>query len=174
MQYFFTADTHFGHANIIKHCNRPFHNLAHMDKTLIENWNQRVKKDDVVFHLGDFCFRNTTNRGEGEIHKAQYYLNKLNGKIIQIEGNHDRNNTTKTCIQEMRIKLGGKRIILTHRPENIGDVGYDLHFVGHIHTLWKYQTVYYEKKMVNVGVDVWEFKPITIEDILRYLARKKK
>lgn len=53
---FFTSDTHFGHANIIRFCKRPFENVEEMNEALIENWNKVVSDDDTVFHLGDFAF----------------------------------------------------------------------------------------------------------------------
>lgn len=52
---FFTSDTHFGHANIINLCNRPFKDVNHMNDMLVENWNSVVSDDDTVFHLGDFA-----------------------------------------------------------------------------------------------------------------------
>jgi len=54
MNYFFTADEHFGHANIIKYCNRPFKNTDEMDSVIIERHNEVVKEDDIVVHAGDF------------------------------------------------------------------------------------------------------------------------
>lgn len=36
---FFTSDTHFGHANIINLCKRPFRDVNHMNDMLVENWN---------------------------------------------------------------------------------------------------------------------------------------
>lgn len=42
---FFTADTHFGHGNIIKYCNRPF--LADADK-------QELERQGGVWHRGDW------------------------------------------------------------------------------------------------------------------------
>ena len=54
-QIFFTADTHFGHANIIKYCHRPFATVEEMDDALVRNWNAVVSPDATVFHLGDFA-----------------------------------------------------------------------------------------------------------------------
>ena len=50
---YFTADQHFGHANIIKHCNRPFGTVAEMDEYLLEQWNNCVGRNDTVYILGD-------------------------------------------------------------------------------------------------------------------------
>lgn len=54
---YFTADTHFGHENVIRFCGRPFSCAAEMDEALIANWNSRVKGNDTVYILGDMFFR---------------------------------------------------------------------------------------------------------------------
>ena len=46
---YFTADTHFGHENVIRFCRRPYATAAEMDEALVENWNSRVKGNDTVF-----------------------------------------------------------------------------------------------------------------------------
>lgn len=59
MATFFTADTHFNHANILEYTNRPFLNVEEMDLEMIYRWNSVVRKNDLVFHLGDFAFATT-------------------------------------------------------------------------------------------------------------------
>ena len=66
MNIWFTSDLHLGHGNIIKYCNRPFKDIEHMNRALIDNWNSRVKLNDVVFHVGDFCFKNSPGGKSGE------------------------------------------------------------------------------------------------------------
>jgi calcineurin-like phosphoesterase family protein len=57
MAVFFTADTHFGHENAIKHCRRPFADADEMNAVLRQNWNARVKDDDDIYIIGDFFFK---------------------------------------------------------------------------------------------------------------------
>ncbi len=83
MNHWFTADTHFGHANIIKYCNRPFGSSVEMNETMISNWNKVVQPGDIVYHLGDFCFG---RKG----YEFDIYFNRLNGLIVFIKGNHDK------------------------------------------------------------------------------------
>lgn len=112
---FFTSDTHFNHANIIKFCNRPFKDVEQMNDVMIANWNSVIGKDDTVFHLGDFCLG-----GAAEWTKI---LDRLNGKIYLIMGNHDLKNIRQGFISrfehvamQMRIEIGKKRIYLCHYP----------------------------------------------------------
>jgi calcineurin-like phosphoesterase family protein len=81
-QTWLTSDTHFGHKNIIKYCNRPFSNVDEMNETLIANWNAVVKPEDDIWHLGDVAF--CTSKA-----KAFWLLSRLNGRIHIVEGNHD-------------------------------------------------------------------------------------
>ena len=82
MNTFFTADTHFGHKNIIKYCNRPFASLDEMNETLIENWNKVVSLEDTVYILGDFAYCSKTS--------VEDFLKRLNGEKHLISGNHER------------------------------------------------------------------------------------
>jgi calcineurin-like phosphoesterase family protein len=113
---FFTSDTHFGHDNIIKFCDRPFANIEEMDYKLIENWNKKVPQDGLVFHLGDFAW------GGYEFWKK--IRDQLNGEIILIKGNHDQKNMSTTAEQElfthvtwqMFIQVENRKLWLNHYP----------------------------------------------------------
>ncbi len=168
MKTFFTADYHLGHFNIIAYCNRPFKTLEIMNDTIIKNHNERVKSEDRVFFVGDFCFRNSPGgkAGEGTIHKAEFYRKQLNGDIIFIKGNHDRNNSLKTNTERVIIRYGGRRICLVHNPIH-ADPSYELNFVGHVHNNWKFKALSEKSFMINVGTDVWGFKPVNFEEIMK-------
>lgn len=56
-RYFFTADEHYGLANIIRFCDRPFATVEEMDEELIRRHNEIVGPDDIVVHAGDFAYR---------------------------------------------------------------------------------------------------------------------
>ena len=176
MKYWFTSDYHLGHANIIKYCERPFANVEEMNKVIIRNHNSRVKLEDTVFFIGDFCFKNTVGgkEGEGNLDRAEHYLKQLNGRFVFIQGNHDSNNSLKTCIKGVIIKLGGEELYLTHIPENFNH-NFKLNLVGHVHEAWKIKKVNKGKNiLVNVGVDVWRFMPIKIEEIFKAVAKDEK
>ena len=53
MTLWFTADLHFGHANIINYSGRPYADVAVMNRALIDRWNAAVHPDDTVWVLGD-------------------------------------------------------------------------------------------------------------------------
>jgi len=175
MKTWFTSDAHLGHENIIKYCNRPFKNVQEMNIAIIKNYNERIHSDDLVFNIGDFCFRNSPGgkKGEGITNKAVYYEKQLNGVWVKLKGNHDRNNTVKTPIERIIIKYGGYRICLVHNPIHV-DTRYKLNFVGHVHDKWKFKRISSDSYMINVGVDVWNFKPVNFEEIMKAFRRWKK
>jgi calcineurin-like phosphoesterase family protein len=82
MNRWFTSDTHFGHANIIKYCNRPFADVDEMNEALVENWNRVVHEDDTVYHLGDVAL--------GPWERWDAVLSRLNGYKILVVGNHEK------------------------------------------------------------------------------------
>lgn len=177
MDYFVTADLHLDHFNIIKYTNRPFRDLEHMNTTLVRNWNERVKEDDIVYHLGDFCFRGGT---EGGLTKAKKWESQLNGKIVYVKGNHDSNNGVKTVITHLMAEFADKVILMQHippmHPAEIPSF-VDIVLCGHIHDLWKVKWTDNNTPLVNVGVDQWKFRPMKLIEIIEFIdeqSRKNK
>jgi calcineurin-like phosphoesterase family protein len=172
---YFTSDLHFNHDNIIKYCNRPFKNAQEMNEKIIENWNNIVKPEDTVFHLGDFLMCG------GDYHEFE---KRLNGKIIFIKGNHDKRLTK--AVESITFKHDKYTIFMKHIlnfHEMMGDsIPKDMDFilVGHVHDIWKSKLSSivnikgHKVFMINVGVDQWDFKPITMDEIINYWKEIKK
>jgi len=176
MTDFFTSDTHFGHVNILRHCDRPWSSVEEMNDGLVEAWNARVNYDDTVFHLGDFAM--------GQKVLWPGYRARLSGRIILIRGNHDdpevkilaalSEDAGDEIHDEYLYSTGRLRIHLAHYPglEAYDDGrGYIRHnrleqgcthkFCGHVHNMFVERAGY-----INVGVDVRGFQPVTLEEIL--------
>ncbi len=111
----FTSDTHFSHANIIRFCKRPFANIQEMNEFIINEWNKVIGPDDTVFHLGDFAWGGSAVWTD--------VLSRLNGHKILIIGNHDIKNLRANYSKyfdaitfQMQILVEGQTIILNHYP----------------------------------------------------------
>lgn len=174
---FFVSDTHYGHSNIIKFCDRPFKDVEEMDYKLIEAWNKKVPADGLVFHLGDFAW------GGYEFWKK--IRNQLNGDIILIKGNHDQKNMSTTAEQElfkyatwqMLIEVEGRKVLLNHFPflcyagvyREPKKLVYQCY--GHVHSgLDKKgqdlpRLVYTYPMQYDVGVDNNNYEPISWEEL---------
>lgn len=167
---YFTGDQHFGHANIIKHCNRPFSSVSEMDDFLIAQWNDRVGRNDTVYILGDFFFRNVVPANE--------YLIRLCGKKHLIVGNHDKDWMKKVDMSEhfssisnlLETSDGTHKITLCHYPmmtwKDAAKGSYMIY--GHIHN--NKNAMYYPllrsmRNTLNAGVDVNHFRPVTFTEL---------
>lgn len=128
---FVIADTHFGHANIIKYCNRPFKDIYEMTEVLVSNWNSVVSEDDEVYMLGDF----TLSHNKAIISNL---VNRLNGHIYLVMGNHDYLTITQylDCgfekVYDHPIILDNS-IILSHEPMFMNDNMPYFNIYGHVH-----------------------------------------
>lgn len=160
----FTADTHFSHANIIKYCNRPFPDVQQMNETLIANWNAVVGARDQVWHLGDFAFRDAA-----AIHR------RLNGRIHIVWGNHDK--ATKQIadlfassqdIAELETDRG-ELIVLHHYAQRVWHQSHrgSWHLYGHSHGgLPNFH------RSMDVGVDCHNYAPICLPAIRDYMLKQ--
>ncbi len=166
---YFAADYHFGHENIIELCKRLFKNGEDMNSSIVRNHNQRVKEDDVVFHLGDFCFRGGK---EGGKQKALYWEKKLNGKIVHVTGNHDYKNNVKSLIKVALMEFGGYQVLAQHKPPIDQDeipAICDFVICGHVHDRWKHGWFKGPKgdiPVINVGIDVWNYRPVRLDELV--------
>lgn len=164
MTIFFTADNHFGHNNIISYEKRPFENAHEMDEVMIKRWNEVVKAKDHVYHLGDVSLRNPKN--------TEIILNRLNGKIYLIKGNHDKSACKPECAKRFEwvkdyyyLHLPDKnKIALMHYCMRVWDRKHHgaWHLFGHSHSNLKEVEGEFA---LNVGVDCWDFYPVSLEQI---------
>ena len=176
---YFTSDTHFYHTNIIGFCKRPFKNVEDMNEMLITNWNRVVSQDDIVFHLGDFCL--------GGSREWTSILDRLNGKIYLILGNHDMKNIRQGYINrfelvamQMYIEVDKQKIYLNHCPLLCYGGSYDgtWQLFGHVHTS-KNNTGKDASRLnmlfptqYDVGVDNNDFTPVAYEQIKGIINRQ--
>lgn len=169
----FTSDTHFGHARILQYCKRPWTTVEEMNEGLIERWNEVVRPTDHIYHLGDF--------GMGSPKHWQKIVERLNGYKILILGNHDRRasymsglgfdevHDTLLLTEEPR-----GRLYLCHEPDlTLGwwrDADYQL--CGHVHEEFMFRDFSASRTgsgpgVINVGVDVHDWRPQSLNDLLR-------
>lgn len=161
----FTADTHLGHGNFIRHCARPWQTVADMDAELIARWNAVVGRDDEVWHLGDFSYRSAKAPAD--------YLRHLNGRKHLVWGNHDGEETRTasgwvSSQPYAEISVGGQRIVLLHYAMRVWDRSHRgaLHFFGHSHG-----ALPGDQQSCDVGVDCpeWDYRPVSLAEIQRHL-----
>lgn len=176
---YFTSDTHFNHTNIISYCQRPFKNVDEMNERIIANWNEVVSEDDIIFHLGDFCL--------GGAAEWTRLLDRLNGKIYLIMGNHDRKNIRQGFMDrfehvamQMHIEVGKQRIYLNHYPFLCFEGGYKnvWQLFGHVHTRKTNTGIdagrlqYLYPTQYDVGVDNNNFAPVSFEQVKRIIGKQ--
>jgi len=146
----FSADQHFDHKNVIKLCDRPFNNIEQMNSALVNNWNEVVKSNDTVYVLGDFAWKN-----------PKPFIEWLKGNKIFIIGGHDKKLKGEALVE---IKLNDIWFVLCHFPLYSWNKEYygSIHLHGHNHN----NPIEYKRNRINVGVDVWNFYPVSIEKII--------
>ena len=176
---FYISDLHFGHANILKYDDRPWFNVADMDKAMIENWNSVVTNEDTVYILGDIAWYDTD--------KIIAIFDQLNGQKVLVKGNHDRCHDNRLRAKFLKItdyleiKDSDRNVILCHYPipcfKNHFYGWY--HLYGHVHNSFEARmmehceremTDLYVKqcRMCNVGAMMpWmNYTPRTLDEII--------
>jgi calcineurin-like phosphoesterase family protein len=156
--YFFTADEHYGHSNIIKYCNRPFKDVNHMNETLIRNHNEVVGEDDIVVHAGDFALDRD----------AEQYIRRLNGQHIFLEGSHDR--WLQNGKQMWEKKIEGQLVVACHYAMRRWPKSHygSWNVYGHSHG--KLEPI---GKQHDVGVDNNHFYPVSFYQLKSIMDKRE-
>jgi len=128
MKFFIAGDTHLNHGKIATYCQRP----ENFTELIIKRWNERVRPEDTVIHLGDVAI------GKKEYIAPQVRL--LNGNKILIRGNHDKHGSLSWWADNgFQFACDGmifRGCWLTHYPSNSLPRGCDLNIHGHLHNIW--------------------------------------
>lgn len=172
---YFTSDHHFGHKNIIKFSERPFEDVNEMDEILIQRWNEKVNPEDEVYHLGDV--------GLSSSGKLRKILERLNGKIYLINGNHEK--SAQDChsrfewikdyyelvVKDDEFERGEQLIVLFHyamREWNASHWG-TYHLYGHSHGSLPDDPA---SLSFDIGVDCHDFYPLSYEEVKAIMKTK--
>lgn len=176
---FLTSDSHLGHFNICKYCHRPFQSRSEMDQTLIKNWNAVVPEDGIVVHCGDFMLPHNE-----DIKEYNKYLNRLNGRVLLLRGNHDLasldwvSDKLIAVRDQAMIVVDGVKIFAQHYP--CAAFNGDYHVYGHIHTLADGTcygidgdvTKVMRKNTYDVGVDQNGYTPVSYWQLCDIFRKK--
>ena len=173
----FTSDTHFGHKNIIKFSNRPFDDEDHMNEELIKSWNSVVGEDDDVYHDGDFSLTNSN--------KTERILERLNGNIHLITGNHEKSVLKSGKCKERFVWIKSyhemyvdkQAIVLCHYGMRVWNKSHHGAWMlyGHSHDSMEH-TVW--GRSMDVGVDsayriLGEYRPFSFEEIKAIMDKRE-
>lgn len=192
---YFTSDPHYWHANVIRFCTRPYSSVEEMNEAMIRNWNAVVQPEDTVYCLGDFslAFRAI------EAYSSRLMGNKIlvpgNHDFCHSYHKKSRNLERRaewikkyeahgwTVLPEQTtLDIPGVATVnLCHHPYRLvtsaGETYDDKYekwrpkddgrwlLCGHVHEKWKVVG-----RMINVGVDQWDFKPVPITEIVKIIC----
>ncbi|WP_425394943.1 metallophosphoesterase family protein [Aeoliella sp.] len=190
----FTADTHLGHGNIVKFCLRPFlsetekqqatedprgawkvspESIARHDAAIIDAINAVVEPADTLWVLGDFCW--------GKLEEAQAYRNRIACRDVRLVwGNHDHRSVGaafRQPIDQGMVRVDGHKIWLNHYPMRSWHKSFhgSWHLYGHVHGRLDQENEQSPWLLArDVGVDSCDYKPVSIDDLRRYMAPREK
>lgn len=183
----FTSDLHFGHKNVIEYTGRPFSTKEEMHGVLITNWNKKVQPQDTIVIAGDLALCT--------FKEFEPIATQLNGKKILVQGNHDHYSKGQyeklgfDVYQELVMNLCGHRVRISHFPyaptaeQRLTCFPSELRFLErrpprvegefliHGHTHMKIRE---EDNRIHVGVDAWNYSPVSLREIESILSKKVK
>ncbi len=192
-ELWFTADLHFGHANIISYCQRPFLNdeekkqaeenpskggivseetVKKHDDALLKAINERVAMGDTLWVLGDFCL--------GSLEMASSYRDRiLCSNVHFVRGNHDLPSYDALfdrALDQGMIKHQGQKIWLNHYPMRSWDKAFHgaWHLYGHVHGRLQGEDAERPRLLVrDVGVDATNYAPVSFTELIEYMRPRE-
>jgi len=183
---FVTSDTHWFHVNIIKYTSRPWSNTEQMGEALIKNWNDVVSEGDMVYHLGDIALGGKSRSGD-----LFSILNRLNGSIRLIKGNHDGYALKEPCVGRfdwvknyyeldyISPSHGKRKFIMQHYPlytwngaGRVSKSGQPKTICLHGHSHGGIDRVNRLTTRMDVGVDSNSYAPIWLENIVEIMNHR--
>ena len=194
-----TSDWHIGHLNSIKFDQRPFTDLDHMHRVLINNYNAQVPEDGLCYFAGDMGLTNSTTLKE--------VIAQLNGTKVLILGNHDKGHAAMydlgfdVVVNSVTLYIAGERVTISHCPlpglfrENtegmrncepgdnwhgekrhreysVTDEG-QFHLHGHIHSGPANDKLKIDGRQYDIGVPANNYRPVSLGTIESWIAKTK-
>jgi calcineurin-like phosphoesterase family protein len=196
---FFSSDWHIGHKNVLKFSNRPFKDIEHMHRVLINNYNHSVGDQGVCYFLGDhgLCGSDTMRK----------VMKQLKGIKVLVLGNHDKGINTMynmgfdVVLHGATLQIANQRVTMSHCPlfgvyrENTEgmrggrknenwhgehlekrrifttpDYG-QFHLHGHIHSPNSGKSQKILDRQYDVGVDANNYTPVSISTIESWISK---
>jgi len=165
----FTADFHLSHKNIIKYSNRPFKTVEEMDEIIINNLEERIKPQDILYFLGDLTFK--------EIKAREFFQRFEEIEIHYIIGNHDSSEVIKIIKENSAsvsylkdIKIEEQPITLCHYAMRVWNKSHfnSWQLYGHSHAKLSPMG-----KQYDVGVDNNDFYPISFNNLMKIMKESR-
>lgn len=196
---YFTSDWHLFHTNVLKFDNRPFQDIHHMHRVLINNYNSTVSEGDICYFLGDM--------GMCKPNKMEPIISQLKGIKILILGNHDKSKNAMlrigfhAILNGAVLEIANKRVTLSHCPlqgvfrEDVtemkgskpgemwhgearharrfswSEVDSDFHLHGHVHSSPEEKIL---GRQFDVGVKANDYNPVSIRTIESWIGKYRK
>lgn len=196
----FWSDQHFGHKNVIGFCDRPFHDEFYMKEKLIQYHNRLVKPEDLVIWVGDTFFYHSPDEMKETLARFNGRKILVRGNHDQ-KPRAMMNAGFELCVEEMTMVIGGERVLISHYPYRMkpSTMRY-VKLKKRIHKALGLRPIYIEKyhtrrpvdrgsflihghthdkekvrgRMIHVGVDAWDYRPVNIQKIANIINEVKK
>ena len=157
--YFFIADEHLGHKNIIKYSNRPFSSVHEMNQEIIDRYNSVVGEKDIVVHAGDFTLEKDASK----------YIRQLKGNHIFIKGSHDKWLGRNHPIQIWEKKIEGQYLVVCHYCMKVWPRSQYNSWLLYGHSHGRLPP---EGKSWDISVDNNDFYPLSFEQIKEIMDKR--